>query len=217
MRDNDLLQRKRKCKKRTTFSNHNLRIYPNIIKDVEPMRPNEIWVSDITYIQFFDKDYFLFLITDLYSHKVVGWCISENMATSNAISALEMALQQRRDKAKSLIHHSDRGSQYASYKYIGFLRKNKIMVSMTENGDPRENAVAERINGILKNEQIKYYSLDSIEIKQLVAKCIKNYNSLRPHLSLNYLTPDEAHRMEGKIDKAWRKKEYKTNKLENYE
>lgn len=179
-----------------------MRVYPNSILDVVPMRPNEIWVSDMTYIQFFDKDYYLFLITDAYSRKVVGWCVSTDMHTKNAIAALKMALRQRKDN-KHLIHHSDRGSQYASYAYTNLLKKKKIMISMTENSDPRENAIAERLNGIIKNEHIKYQSLDSCEIEQLVAKCVKIYNDMRPHLSINYMTPSEAHKMDGPIQQAW--------------
>ena len=110
LRDEGMLIRKRRYKKRTTYSNHNMRVYKNAIKDVVPMRPNEVWVSDITYIQYLDTDYYLFLITDLYSRKIVGWCLSDNLGTDNAIAALRMALKQRKDD-KFLIHHSDRGCQ----------------------------------------------------------------------------------------------------------
>ena len=158
LREEGMLIRKRKRKKRTTYSDHHMRVYPNAVTDVIPVRPNEIWVSDITYLQYLDKDYYLFLVTDAYSHKIVGWTLSDNMKVNNAVQALRMALRQRKDK-NHLIHHSDRGSQYASYKYMRLLKRNGIMPSMTENGDPRENAIAERVNGILKEEFFKYMQL----------------------------------------------------------
>ena len=161
LREEGLLIRKRRRKKRTTYSDHHLRVYPNAIADVIPVRPNEIWVSDITYLQYLDKDHYLFLVTDAYSHKIVGWALSDNMKVDNAVRALRMALRQRKDK-EHLIHHSDRGSQYASYKYMRLLKRNGIMPSMTENGDPRENAIAERVNGILKEESSNMCSLRKI-------------------------------------------------------
>ncbi len=203
LREEGMLIRKRRYKKRTTFSNHNMRVYKNAIKDVVPMRPNEVWVSDITYIQYLDTDYYLFLITDLYSHKIVGWCLSDNLRTYNAIVALRMALKQRKDD-KFLIHHSDRGCQYASYKYIAILKKNNILPSMTEDSDPKDNAVAERINGIIKNEFLKYRNLTIQNIKSQVANVIDIYNNYRIHLSIGNLTPDIVHSEAAHGKKLWK-------------
>lgn len=203
LRDEGMLIRKRRYKKRTTFSNHNMRVYKNAIKDIVPMRPNEVWVSDITYIQYLDTDYYLFLITDLYSRKIVGWCLADNLCTDNAITALRMALKQRKDD-KFLIHHSDRGCQYASYKYIKLLKKNNILPSMTENSDPKDNAVAERINGIIKNEFLKYRNLTIQNIKSQVANVIDIYNNYRIHLSIGNLTPNIVHSDAACGKKLWK-------------
>lgn len=212
LREEGMLIRKRKCKRRTTFSDHNMRVYPNAIIDVIPTRPNEVWVSDITYLLYLEKDYYLFLVTDAYSHKIVGWTLSDNMKVDNAIRALRMALKQRKDKSH-LIHHSDRGTQYASYKYISLLKKNGIMPSMTENGDPRENAIAERVNGILKEEFIKYIQLTEGNIKEEIARIITSYNTRRIHYSIGLMTPEEAHQTCGKLERKWKKYPFhKTNK-----
>lgn len=214
LREEGMLIRKRKRKKRTTYSDHHMRIYPNAVTDVIPVRPNEIWVSDITYLQYLDKDYYLFLVTDAYSHKIVGWTLSDNMKVNNAVQALRMALRQRKDK-NHLIHHSDRGSQYASYKYMRLLKRNGIMPSMTENGDPRENAIAERVNGILKEEFFKYMQLTENNIDKEIANAITNYNTRRIHYSIGLMTPEEAHRSTGKLDRMWKKYPYRKGNMEN--
>ena len=214
LREKGMLIRKRKRKKRTTYSDHHMRVYPNAVTDVIPVRPNEIWVSDITYLQYLDKDYYLFLVTDAYSHKIVGWRLSDNMKVNNAVQALRMALRQRKDK-NHLIHHSDRGSQYASYKYMRLLKRNGIMPSMTENGDPRENAIAERVNGILKEEFFKYMQLTENNIDKEIANAITNYNTRRIHYSIGLMTPEEAHRSTGKLDRMWKKYPYRKGNMEN--
>lgn len=214
LREEGLLIRKRKRKKRTTYSDHHLRVYPNAIADVIPVRPNEIWVSDITYLQYLDKDHYLFLVTDAYSHKIVGWALSDNMKVDNAVRALRMALRQRKGK-EHLIHHSDRGSQYASYKYMGLLKRNGIMPSMTENGDPRENAIAERVNGILKEEFFKYVQFTEDNVNKEVANAIISYNTRRIHYSIGLMTPEEAHRTCGKLDRKWKKYPYRKSNMEN--
>ena len=214
LREKGMLIRKRKRKKRTTYSDHHMRVYPNAVTDVIPVRPNEIWVSDITYLQYLDKDYYLFLVTDAYSHKIVGWTLSDNMKVNNAVQALRMALRQRKDK-NHLIHHSDRGSQYASYKYMRLLKRNGIMPSMTENGDPRENAIAERVNGILKEEFFKYMQLTENNINKEIANAITNYNTRRIHYSIGLMTPEEAHRSTGKLDRMWKKYPYRKGNMEN--
>ena len=214
LREEGMLIRKRKRKKRTTYSDHHMRVYPNAVTDVIPVHPNEIWVSDITYLQYLDKDYYLFLVTDAYSHKIVGWTLSDNMRVNNAVQALRMALRQRKDK-NHLIHHSDRGSQYASYKYMRLLKRNGIMPSMTENGDPRENAIAERVNGILKEEFFKYMQLTENNIDKEIANAITNYNTRRIHYSIGLMTPEEAHRSTGKLDRMWKKYPYRKGNMEN--
>lgn len=214
LREEGMLIRKRKRKKRTTYSDHHMRVYPNAVTDVIPVRPNEIWVSDITYLQYLDKDYYLFLVTDAYSHKIVGWTLSDNMKVNNAVQALRMALRQRKDK-NHLIHHSDRGSQYASYKYMRLLKRNGITPSMTENGDPRENAIAERVNGILKEEFFKYMQLTENNINKEIANAITNYNTRRIHYSIGLMTPEEAHRSTGKLDRMWKKYPYRKGNMEN--
>lgn len=215
LRDEGMLIRKHRYKKRTTYSNHNMRVYKNAIKDIVPMRPNEVWVSDITYIQYLDTDYYLFLITDLYSRKIVGWCLSDNLGTDNAIAALRMALKQRKDD-KFLIHHSDRGCQYASYKYIALLKKHDILPSMTENSDPKDNAVAERINGIIKNEFLKYRNLTIQNIKSQVANVIDIYNNYRIHLSIGNFTPEQVHSDVAQGKKLWKNYFFSQN-ISNFE
>jgi len=214
LREEGMLIRKRKRKKRTTYSDHHMRVYSNAVTDVIPVRPNEIWVSDITYLQYLDKDYYLFLVTDAYSHKIVGWTLSDNMRVNNAVQALRMALRQRKGK-NHLIHHSDRGSQYASYKYMRLLKRNGIMPSMTEYGDPRENAIAERVNGILKEEFFKYMQLTENNINKEIANAITNYNTRRIHYSIGLMTPEEAHRSTGKLDRMWKKYPYRKGNMEN--
>lgn len=129
------------------------------------------------------------------------------MKVENAVKALRMALKQRKDKLH-LIHHSDRGSQYASYKYIRLLKCNEIMPSMTESGDPKENAIAERVNGTIKNEFLKYVRLTNSNIKKEIATAIGNYNLYRPHYSIGLNTPEEAHQMEGPQIRLWKKRSY---------
>lgn len=216
MRDNGMLYRTRKQRYSTTFSRHNMRTYPNLIKGIVPMRPNEIWVSDITYIVFGYEFRFLFLITDAYSKKIVGWKYADNLLTENAIDALKMAQRQRKSKL-SLIHHSDRGTQYCAGKYIATLKRFKIQPSMTELGDPRENGVAERVNGILKNEFIVHQNDFSINnAEKRIAEIIRIYNDSRPHLSLGMLTPNEAHIMTGEQNRLW-KVYYRNKNDDNYE
>ena len=203
LRSAGMLAKPRRKRTRTTYSNHHFPVYPNLIADVVPSRPNEIWVSDITYILLGDRFYYLYLITDAYSKKIVGWKFSDNLLAANAIAAVKMALRQC-DDTKGLIHHSDRGSQYCASKYIAMLKRHKMMPSMTEHGDPRENAIAERVNGILKKEFIELADLTQDNAEKRLRQIINTYNSIRPHLSLGYFTPDQAHLMSGKQTRLWR-------------
>jgi len=175
------------------MSHHRFRKHPNIIKGLNIHRPNQVWVSDITYIGKREKPCYLSLITDAYSKKIVGYEVSNTMCTTHVAKALNMAQKQRKTK-ENLIHHSDRGVQYCSDEYQYYLSKYKIKCSMTENSDPYENAIAERINGILKQEfMIDTYHLDIPLMKELVKEVIDIYNNDRPHWSNHMLTPNQMH------------------------
>jgi putative transposase len=200
-----LLVRNRKRKVITTDSRHWMRKYSNLILDMKIDRPEQVWVSDITYIRFKNEFVYLSLITDAYSHKIVGFNLRKDMAAQGCVAALEMALAARKNKHKSLIHHSDRGAQYCCKEYIDRLKENNIAISMTNNGDPYENAIAERVNGILKQEFSLYGSqLGFEETGRLIEKSINAYNQIRPHSSCNYLTPDQAHQQTGVLARRWK-------------
>jgi len=183
---NGLLIHRKKRYARTTNSSHRFKIYKNLIKDAEPNHRDKIYVSDITYIIAEDSFCYLALITDLYSRKIVGYDISDSLNMEGSIRALKMAIKDKTDLS-GLIHHSDRGIQYCSNLYTGLLTENKIAISMSEKGNPYENAVAERINGILKEEFMLGESFKTKELAyRTVKEAIKTYNELRPHLSINY-------------------------------
>lgn len=217
LRSNNLLvRRRRNTRVNTTQSSHWLRKYPNLIVDFQPKSPNELWVSDITYLQTKEGYVYLFLITDAYSKLVLGYCIANNLHASNAVTALRQALRQLPNgHNKILIHHSDRGLQYCSGTYVDLLKQNSIAISMTQNGDPLENAVAERVNGILKDEWFYDLCPQSFEKTQkTVDRVIRIYNNHRPHLSLNMLTPKQAHEGQGVLKRLW-KNYYRTHETEN--
>ena len=204
--------RKRKRRAKTTDSDHDLPLYPNLVKELIPLRPNQLWVSDITYMVIYlnaqtgEYDFcYLSLVTDYYTKEIIGWCVGETLEAKFAIEALEMALGRlggRRDV--DLIHHSDRGVQYASYAYTDILRKHNIKISMTECGDPKDNAVAERVNGIVKNELLQGMSFFSIqEVRKALKAAIDFYNNERPHMSLDWRTPAEAALCTGELKKKW--------------
>jgi len=192
LRERNLLIKRKKGRK-TTYSFHHYRKYKNIAKDINPSRSNELWVSDITYI-FTGKDYcYLSLITDAFSRKIVGWSLREDLSAKGPLEALNMGLDQRLMNLP-LVHHSDRGIQYCCHDYVNLLQKNKIKISMTENSDPYENALAERMNRTLKEEFLQYYHYFNYqEAKEAIAKAVGLYNNLRPHLSLNYQTPSKVY------------------------
>jgi len=203
LREHNLLIRKRRRKVQTTFSKHWYRKYKNLVKDFEPMSPNLLWVSDITYIPIADDWGYLSLITDAYSRKIAGFYLSKTLHATGPEQALLMALDNCQDTEK-LIHHSDRGVQYCCTDYVKILNDKKIKISMTENGDPLENAIAERVNGILKTELLedKYDCFESAQ--NGVAKSVLVYNSLRLHSSCGMITPNEAHQKEGLLKKYWK-------------
>jgi putative transposase len=216
LRRNGMLVRKRRTRPFTTNSYHWLHKYPNLIKDLVIQRPHHLWVSDITYIKTSEGFVYLFLITDAYSRKIVGWHLAETMETRNAISALYMAISQLPADTKEIIHHSDRGIQYCSSKYVSCLQKHDILISMTEHGDPYENAIAERVNGIIKTEWLYDMKLKNHkEALRSIKNIISIYNSERPHSSVDMLTPNNAHSMNGNLKKYW--KTYKHKKINTFE
>lgn len=200
-----LLVRKRKRRGPiTTLSKHRFKKYPNIIRDFIPTAPNQLWVSDITYIHLADGFAYLFLITDAYSHKIVGFYLSKDLSAKGSLMALKMALANNPDRA-GLIHHSDRGVQYCCDAYVNLLqdKRNSIKISMTEKGDPLENAIAERVNGILKQELLEEVFTDFTTAQKQVAIACSTYNHLRPHGSIDNLKPAEAHQQNGELKRRW--------------
>jgi putative transposase len=199
-----LLIRSRKRKVITTDSRHWMHKYSNLIKTVTITRPEQVWVSDITYIKIIHQWGYLSLITDAYSRKIMGYNFQSDLSAEGCVAALKMALDNRGSN-EQLIHHSDRGSQYCSQQYVKLLLENKIAISMTENGDPYENALAERMNGILKSEFNLYNTQMGFEqTRNLISKTINAYNKLRPHASCDYMTPEEAHLKSGNMKKRWK-------------
>ena len=195
LQSNNLLVKRRKKYVRTTNSDHPFYRYSNLIKDITPVRPNQIWVSDITYISTHDGFLYLALITDAYSRKIVGYDISDSLEMIGAQRALKKAIKQRKGKTKT-IHHSDHGIQYCAKKYIKTLKKSSIKISMGEIGNCYENAMAERVNGILKEE----FGLDEkFKSKKQALKSVNQaillYNTERRHIKLNYNTPEFIHSM----------------------
>jgi putative transposase len=202
LRDNALLVRKRRQKKpRTTFSGHWKR-YPNLIREYVPSASNQVWVSDITYVRSGEGFAYLSLITDAYSRKIVGYRLSRNLSAKGCVAALRMALRNNPDR-DGLIHHSDRGLQYYSAAYMKLLGP-RIRISMTEKSDPLENAIAERVNGILKDELLEKRLGNFNEAREKVDQAVNTYNHLRPHLSIDMLTPAEAHNRTGELKRRWK-------------
>ena len=195
LRNEGLLILKRKRYTITTNSKHWMKKYPNLIKDLTIHRPEQVWAADITYIDTMENgNCYLHLITDVYSKQIMGYELCDNMEASSTLKALKMAIKNRQYKEQTLIHHSDRGLQYCSKIYTETLINNKIIISMTENGDPYENAVAERVNGILKDEfGLAEQLINKDDAYKQTAQSIEIYNSLRPHLSCQMLTPNKMH------------------------
>ncbi|MCI6327745.1 MAG: IS3 family transposase [Bacteroidales bacterium] len=205
---------RRKRTVRTTWSESWLHRFPNLVKDLLLTAANQVWVSDITYIETETGFVYLHLVTDAYSKKIMGWCLSPSLHADATISALQMAIRNAGCDLKGLIHHSDRGCQYCCEKYVKLLQNNGIEISMTQDGDPRDNAIAERLNGILKTEWLyddHFIGFD--DAYRRVAEVINLYNNKRPHLSLNYKTPAEAHLETGEQKRVW-KNYYKGNNPE---
>ena len=200
---NKLLVRRRKRSAFTTDSKHFFYRYPNVVKDFIPLHAHELWVADITYIPLKGRFAYLYLITDAYSRKIVGFHVSDDMRVASAIVALQKAFDQKPADA-IVIHHSDRGMQYCSNDYVALLKKHHARISMTQNGDPYENALAERVNGILKTELISETYPDLRQAMQHIARCITIYNYRRIHSSLNWQIPDDVHKQKGPQVKKWK-------------
>jgi transposase InsO family protein len=210
LRDRGLLIRIKRRRVRTTFSAHRFRKYANLINGFTPERPNQLWVSDITYIRLQGENFaYLSLVTDAYSRKIIGFCVSHDLSAASCIKALQMALAQRTGDLP-LIHHSDRGTQYCSRGYTKLLQRKDILISMTQSGNPRDNAIAERVNGILKQEYLTEIYRDVKQARLAVSSIIPVYNGSRPHTSLDMMTPDQAHQTAGHIKRKW-KNYYMTN------
>jgi transposase InsO family protein len=203
--ENDLHIRKRRRKKPlTTNSNHWMRRYPDLIRGINLSRAEELWVSDITYIYLPEREFaYLSLVTDAYSRKIVGFCMNSDLSAEGPVAALGMALKGR-TSGEPLIHHSDRGSQYCSDGYVSLLKSSAINISMTQSGNPRDNAIAERVNGILKQELLEEVYPNIKQAQQSAVIAIDTYNRLRPHSSVDMMTPEKAHMQTGIIKRRWR-------------
>ena len=209
LRQQGLLLRYRSRKPYTTNSGHPYKKYPNLIRDLILTRTEQLWVSDITYLRLTQGFCYLSIVTDAYSRKIVGHHVHPTLASEGAILALIIAINKLKRK-QPLIHHSDRGVQYCCSEYVQLLEHCKIQISMTENGDPYENAIAERVNGILKGEfglAKPFASID--QAIEATSQAIRAYNYKRPHASCNYLTPGAAHQYNGILRKRWKQRSSK--------
>jgi transposase InsO family protein len=216
LRQHGLLIRKRRRKiPRTTFSDHWQYKFPNLIIGLPITHANRVWVSDITYVNLKDDFAYLSLITDAYSHLIVGYHLSKDLKTTGCLQALKRALRYLSPN-DILIHHSDRGCQYCSIEYVSLLELNNISVSMTQNSDPRENAIAERVNGILKQELLDPVHISLADARIKIDQAIEIYNHERLHASIDMLTPSEAYLRTGNLKKHW-KNYYQANKQKEVE
>ncbi|MFN0081539.1 MAG: IS3 family transposase [Ferruginibacter sp.] len=210
LRNNHLLIKSKRIRTKTTCSYHHFNKYKNLVaKAPAPLKAGKIWVADITYLWLKPQDKFCYLslITDLYSRKIVGYCVHDSLSVKGCISALQQALRNRKDKTEALIHHSDRGVQYCCHAYVKLLKKHKIKISMTQTGDSLENAVAERIHKTIKEEftderQINFCNIE--QAKTEIKKFIDFYNGKRPHRSVQWLTPNEADKCKGRLKRVWK-------------
>lgn len=210
LRSSGMLVHRKHYRVVTTYSKHWMKKYANLVKTIILDRPNQIWVSDITYVEVTEsgKRYFLYLslVTDAYTHEIVGYALHDTLDTDGPLKALRMALTEYgRDGLKGLIHHSDRGCQYCSQEYVNELKSYGVRISMTDHGDPYENAVAERVNGILKTEWLYHIKLTSRRMaNETIRHIIQVYNNGRPHLSIDMRTPSQARSEVGPLNKRWK-------------
>ena len=214
LRRHGLMQKPRKSRS-TTNSNHRYHKYKNLIKGFVPTHANQLWVSDITYIELRGGCCYLHLVTDAYSKKIVGWCLADSLASVFTLKALRMAIQLAGGgDLTGLIHHSDRGVQYCCDLYVEELQKHGILISMTEDYKPTDNGIAERVNGIIKGEsmyrQEKRFSTYE-EALENITRFIGFYNERRPHYSIGLQTPDVVHEQTGEQKRMWNNKIYRKN------
>jgi len=198
LRSQSMLIKPKKNYTQTTNSKHWLRKYPNLLQEITANRPEHVFVSDITYIKSRERTHYLSLVTDAYSRKIMGYKLSDDMSAENVVKALKMAIKNRRTSDR-LIHHSDRGVQYCSSIYQKQLKECSILPSMTDGYDCYQNALAERINGILKQEFLIEKCNTGKELQILVQQSIRTYNEKRPHLSLNMQTPNYVHEKKSRV------------------
>lgn len=206
--EHDLLIKPKKKYVRTTCSWHHYKKWPNLIENLQLNAPEQLWVSDITYLRTDNGFIYLALITDAYSRKIVGYHLSQHLRAQGCITALNKALSSLRIRSStSLIHHSDRGIQYCCDAYADILLNNNIQISMTQSGSPYDNAIAERVNGILKAELGLDTTFGSYrDAIPATHHAIDVYNRLRPHMSCGNLTPDQAHQRSGQLTRLWKPK-----------
>jgi transposase InsO family protein len=205
LREEGLLLRKRRRRVRTTMSKHRMPVYPDLLKRARVERPGQAMVSDITYWSVPEGFYYVFLITDVCSHKIIGHYLAQSMDGAHALKALRMALAGSSHTLESQIHHSDRGSQYCYAKYVNCLRSHGMRVSMTETSDPRDNAIAERVNGILKNELMEHLvPRNFTQAKEMLDEAVWIYNEERLHMSIDYEVPAKAHELDHRLPQRWR-------------
>jgi len=205
LRTNDLLVKPHRRRIKTTDSKHGYRKYPNIIKGYEARGPEQIWASDITFVPTENGFVYVSLVTDQYSKKIMGYQVHPTLEAEGSLGALRMALKNRSHRETRLIHHSDRGKQYSCEEYVQLLELNGILISMSAPGNPYENAVAERVNGIVKTEfYLDGYFKNIEQVQRVIKETVSIYNNERPHASCDYLTPDQAHQQQGVLKKRWR-------------
>jgi transposase InsO family protein len=208
-----LLVRRTKKRVTTTQSYHRFHKYPNLIRKMEITGINQLWVSDITYYQAEGRFVYLSFVTDAYSHKIIGFHVAETLESIHSIKALQMAINSTNFGQHGIIHHSDRGIQYCSDCYVKMLQDNGFLISMTENGDPLENPIAERINGIIKDEYLKRPNYTAIkQIEERLRLAVTSYNYERPHMSCSMFPPQKVHQENLPVTKTW-KSYYGSNKI----
>jgi transposase InsO family protein len=203
LREYDLLIKPQRRYIQTTMSKHWMKKWPNLVKGKLVSEPDQVWVSDITYIKTEEGNCYLNMITDAFSRKIVGYAVDHTMETESMIKALKMATSERINMQVQTIHHSDRGLQYCSKEYVEMTSENNIRLSMTENSDPYENALAERMNRTIKEEFGLSRKLKSRQqVYDVLKESIILYNQKRPHLALNMKTPDEVHKKKSRLPEA---------------
>jgi putative transposase len=197
LRNARMLVPTRRAYHKTTDSHHRFRRHPNLVKEgpeqIKVKRSEQLWVADITYLPTADKFVYLSLVTDAHSRKIVGWHVHASLQTEEVAQAMKMALRGRQTQ-RQLVHHSDRGIQYCSTYYQSLHSRHGVTCSMTDGYDCYQNALAERVNGILKNEFLLNRPADLNQARRMVAESVQIYNHERPHLSLKMQTPDSVHR-----------------------